>query len=179
MTIPLLLIVLSILSLVWLLRFARGRASAIIKSEELDGRTRPVDLEAFRNLVDPDEERFLRSRLSGSDFRRVQRERLRAAVEYISGAAENAAVLLRLGEAAAAHPDPNIAAAGAQLIDNALRLRLYALFAVSKLYVRIVIPGANLSPGSLADQYQNLSGIAGRLAVLQNPVRVSRVTASL
>jgi hypothetical protein len=36
-----------------------------------------------------------------------------------------------------------------------------------------------LSPGSLADRYQDLSGLAARLAVLQNPVRVARVSAAL
>jgi hypothetical protein len=119
-----------------------------------------VDLEAFRNLVDAGEEDFLRANLSRREFRAVQRERTRAAVEYIRNSAHNAACLLRLGEAASRSGDPRIADAGRRLIDSALRLRAYALLSNTRLYVRLVFPESRLSQGKLPDNYQHLSILA-------------------
>ena len=125
--------------------------------------------------MDPGEEDYLHSSLSPSEFRGVQRERMRAALEYVSNAAYNAAFLLRVGEAAAQSPDRRIAQAGSQLIDSALRLRAYALLSTAKLYVRIVFPEARLSYGRLADNYQHLSTLASQLTLMQHPARAARL----
>ncbi|MBZ5704434.1 MAG: hypothetical protein LAN63_03715 [Acidobacteriia bacterium] len=162
-----------------LLHAARGRSVPVSKPEDLAGNTRPVDLEAFRNLVDPEEEEFLRANLPADEFCAVRRERLRAAVEYVNCAAHNASILLRLGEAARQHPDPGIAAAGQQLVDSALRLRLYSLPVLARLYVGIALPQLRLSPAGMLESYQHLSGLATRLAVMQNPARAARVAAIL
>jgi len=145
----------------------------------LVGRTRPVDIDAFRNLVDPVEEDFLRENLPPGEFRAIQRERLRAAVEYVSCAAHNAAILVRLGEAARLSLDPKIVEAGQQLLDTALRLRLNALLATIRLYLGIALPGAHLSAGRLVDNYQHLSSLAGQLVYMQYPARASRLPAIL
>src|SRR5438034_9438404 len=114
------LVLLSLIALL-LMYAARGKTSPVGEMYDLVGRTRPVDIDAFRNLIDPAEEDFLRQSLPAGEFRVIQRERLRAAVEYVSCAAHNAAVLVRLGEAARASSDPKIAQAGRQLLDSALR----------------------------------------------------------
>ncbi len=126
--------------LLLLLYVEGGQNSSVNRLEDLAGRTRPVDLEAFRNLVDPREEDFLRASLLPRHFRDIQRQRMRAALDYIRNTSHNAAILLRLGEAATRSADPRIAQAGRQLIDNALRLRAYALLSGAKLYVRIAFP---------------------------------------
>jgi hypothetical protein len=113
-----------------------------------------VDVEAFRNLMDPDEEAYLRDHLPPGDFRRIQRERLQAAVEYITCAAHNASVLVRLGEAARRDPDPATALAAEKLIANAVQLRLYALRTIPKLYVAMVLPGRRLAPMPVAESYE-------------------------
>ena len=97
MILPFILIVVALAILLLLLYVEGGRNSSVNGVEDLAGRTRPVDLEAFRNLVDAREEDFLRASLSRDEFRAVQRERTRAAVEYIRNSAHNAACLLRLG----------------------------------------------------------------------------------
>src|SRR5206468_11937783 len=97
MTIAFVLIVISVASLALLFSMARGRGASVTSLEELRGHTRPVDLESFRNLIDPAEENFLRLNLSQRNFRIVQRERLRATLQYVQWASQNAAVLLRLG----------------------------------------------------------------------------------
>lgn len=169
----------SFLALVLVLFAAKGRSQPVTKLEDLAGKTRPVDIEAFRNLIDPDEEEFLRENLSGAAFRAVQRERLRAALDYVRCTSRNAAVLLRLGEAAGRSPDPGIARAGQQLVNSALRLRLYASLSMAKLWVGIVLPEAHLSPGKLLDNYQHLRGLASHLALMQQPARATLLSAVL
>jgi hypothetical protein len=128
-----------------------------------------VDIEAFRNLIDPTEEDFLRSRLPPAEFRKIQRERLRAAVEYVSCAAQNAAILLRLGEAARNSPDPATAEAAEKVVDHAIRLRLYAFQAIPRLYVGIIFPGWQASSLRVVETYEQVTRQVVRLG-LQYPV---------
>src|SRR5215467_2346300 len=109
-------IAVALLAILW---FAvRGRSAAVTDLSDIERLTKPVDLEAFRNLVDPEEEEYLRSNLSAADFRSVQRERLLAAVDYMTGVSRNAAVLLRLGELARRSSDAEVAVAGQDLVNN-------------------------------------------------------------
>lgn len=173
------LIFVALVILVLLLWVEGGNNSSVNRLEDLAGRTHPVDLEAFRNLVDPEEENFLRSCLLPRQFRAIQRERMRAALEYVRNAAHNAAFLLRMGEAAMRSPDPRIALAGRRLIDSALRLRAYALLSVAMLYARMAFPGVKLSYGRLADKYQHLSLLASQLTLMQHPTQAARLSALL
>jgi hypothetical protein len=167
------------LAILLVLLYLAGGDSAVNRWEDLAGRTRPVDLDAFRNLVDPGEEDFLRSSLLPPQFRAVQRERMRAALEYVRNTGHNAAYLLRMGEAASRNSDPRIAQAGRQLMDRALRLRAYALLCSAKLYVRLAFPEARLSFGRLADNYQQLSSLASQLTLMQYPTQAARLSALL
>jgi hypothetical protein len=173
------LIFLALAILLLLLYLEGGRSCSLHRLEDMAGRTRPVDLEAFRNLVDPGEEDFLRSSLLPRQFRAVQRERMRAALEYVQNATHNAALLLRMGEAAMQNADPRVVQAGRQLIDSALRLRAYALLYAAKLYVRMVFPEARLSYGRLVDNYQHLSALASQLTLMQHPAQAARLSALL
>src|SRR6266851_1728149 len=169
------------LAILLLLLYLEGghNSSSSNRLEDLTGRTRPVDLEAFRNVVDPGEEDFLRANLLPRQFRAVQRERMRAALEYVQNAAHNADFLLRMGEAATQSADPRIAQAGRQLVDSALRLRAYALLSGAKLNVRMLFPQRRLAFGKLADNYQHLSALAGQLALMQHPNQAGRLSALL
>jgi hypothetical protein len=179
MTTSAILVLGSILVLLSLFRVVQRRNQAARSLDELAGHIRPVDLEAFRNLVDRDEEVFLRLHLPPRRFRKVQRERLRTAAEYVSCVAQNAAILLRLGEAAAHSPDPRIAQAGRELVDNALRLRRYAVLALAQLYVGVLLPGSRITAAGIADQYQQLSGALTQMGRLQYPSRGARISATL
>lgn len=179
MIIAWILIAISVLSLTLFFYAARGRSASIKNLDDLRGQTRPVDIGSFRNLIDPAEEQYLCRNLSAQNFRKVQRARLRATLDYIQSASQNAAVLMRLGEAARKNPDPKIALAAEQLVSSAIRLRLFAIIAIPKLYLAILIPGAHLSPSHIVEGYQQLSGLAGQLAVMQNPARAPRLSAVL
>ncbi len=140
------------LSVPVIIRLAKGRA-ATPRIEQL----RSVDLRAFRNLMDPDEEEYLRQHLPAAEFRRIQRKRLRAAVEYIQCAAFNAAVLMNFAEAARQSPDPAVARAAVKLTDNAIRLRSYAFRAIPKLYLAMIFPGRGFSPAPVAESYEQMT----------------------
>jgi len=162
-------VVIGLLALGLLFQLKRGHTSARVL-ENLAGHIRSVDIEAFRNLIDPEEEDFLRHRLPPAEFRKIQRERLRAAVEYISCAAQNAATLLRLGEAARGSPDPATAEAAEKLVDHAIRLRLYAFQAIPRLYFGIILPGWHPSSLRVVESYEQLTRQVVRLG-LQYPVQ--------
>src|SRR5271154_4350760 len=146
MIIALILALTALLTLLFLVRLTRGRRLNLRVLENPAEHLRAVDVEAFRNLVDPGEEEFLRTNLAPAEFRRIQRERLRAAVEYVSCAAKNATILVRLADAGRRSSDPTTAEAAEELVNNAIRLRLYALQAIPRLYLSMILPGIRISP---------------------------------
>jgi len=174
-----LLIVFALVAALVLFRTARRQHLPVPGLQALEEYTRPVDLAAFRNLIDPAEEDYLREHLPADKYRAIQRERLRAALEYVERTAYNGAILLRVGEAARRDPNPEVAAAARELVNNALRLRLNARLATVVLYGRIVLPGARISVGRVTDTYENLTQGLVRLTRLQDPAYATRVAAAI
>lgn len=152
------LVLASVIALAVLLHLARSRALAIRWLQNPAAHLRSVDLEAFRNLIDPHEEEFLRAHLPPAEFRRIQRERLRAMVDYVSAVAHNATVLLRLGQAARLSADPTIVASAESLVDTALRLRLTAIGCLAVLWWGIALPGRHESLDRVAERYEQITG---------------------
>jgi hypothetical protein len=171
MTITLILVTLGLLALSFVVITARSHALAKRNLEGLAGKIQPVDIEAFRNLIDPAEEDYLRRSLLAPEFRSIQRERLVTAVEYISCASQNASLLLRLAQAAAGSEDQAVSEAAQRMINGATRMRIFALQAKAKLYVGILFPGLRISAGSVAEIYEQLTRDAVTLRCLQVPNR--------
>jgi hypothetical protein len=171
MIITLILALAASLALLSSVRLTRGRALTPELLENPTQHIHAVDVEAFRNLVDPDEEEFLRTYLSPAEFRRIQRERLRAAVEYVSCAAKNAAILVRVADAGRRSSDPATAEAAEKLVDNAIRLRLYASLAIPRLYLGMILPGTHISPVRIAERYEQMTRLVVLLGCLQYPTR--------
>jgi len=163
------LAVLAVLLLVFLLRLAKGQSVPAGIAKNAAEHLRPVDVNAFRNLVDPEEREYLRQRLPQAEFRRIQRERVRAAIDYIASSAHNAAILIRVGEAARASADPATAEAAARLIADALSLRIYALRTIPRLYLEMMVPGTGGTPLGVADGYEQMTRLAVHLG-LQHPL---------
>lgn len=136
----------------------------------------PVDVEAFRNLIDPAEEDFLRRRLPPADFRRIQRARLGAAREYIAGAARNARILLELAASARQSADPEVVEMAQTLIDEATQLRLYAFRAIPRIYFAMLFPSQGTSLIRVADGYERMTA---KLVSLGRQYPAGRVTAAL
>jgi hypothetical protein len=176
MTLAIILILSAVLALILVLRVAVGSRLQIRGTYE-SSRIQPIDLDAFRNLADPTEDVYLRSRLIPSEYRRVRRLRLRALAAYVQLAAQNAVLLVRMGQNALDSADPKTAAAARELINDALLLRRNAIFAMFRIYVAWTWSNAGFAPGSLLDGYRQLNGSAMLLGRLQNPAEPVRISA--
>ena len=166
MIITILLILFALAALLFFV--LRGfRPSRLTTSQAgLEANIHAVDLEAFRNLIDPEEEEFLRFHLPPREFRGIQRQRLRAAIDYLAAVSHNAAFLLHLGLSARRSADPRVVETAQNLVDNALRLRLFSALAICKLCLRIAFPSAVLQPGGIAELYQVMTERAAQLGRL-------------
>jgi hypothetical protein len=165
--------------IVFLLFVVRGETPQIRNMGELVSKSRPVDLAAFRNLVSAQEEDFLRTRLSRADFRRVQRQRMQAALEYAQRTSYNAALLLQLARMTRNAPLPETAKAARRLADNALRMRIFSMLAICLIHARIVAPELWLRPVAIVERYEGLRECMSGLLRVQVPAAVSRVDAAL
>jgi hypothetical protein len=178
MTLAIILVVAAVLALVFILSITISR-SLQVSTRNLPASIQPVDIEAFRNLIDPREDEYLRRRLPALDFRAVRRQRLRAMAAYVQVAARNAAVLIRIGQAALAANDPHTAEAAHQLVDQALLLRRNATFALLKIYVALAWPNSGFAANPILHGYEQLNGSAMLLGRLQNPAAPMRISATL
>jgi len=125
---------------------------------------RSLDIDAFRNLVDADEEAFLRDNLPPRKFRQIKRQRAWAAFLYAWEAGGAATALARIGHAAQRSSDPQVAASGAQVAENAFRLRLQTMRACFQLLTVVVLPDLqSRTIPSLVDQYQQSAETLFRL----------------
>ena len=113
-----------------------------------------LDIEAFRNLVDPEEEAFLRANLPPLEFRRIKRERAWAALAYVKALSHASLKFARAGDVAQRSPDPAIAASGRQIANSATYLRVRALGASLHLTLSAIFPGLATHPlRPLLEQY--------------------------
>lgn len=177
MTLAIAIVIAAFLALVLILRIAVSRSLQISAGPNLLAQIQPIDVEAFRNLVNPAEDAYLRRRLTHSRFRQVRRERLRAASAYVRVAGRNATVLVRIGESALATGDPRIADAARVLVNDALMLRRNASFALIGIHMALAWPKSTLATAPVIDGYGRLSNSAMLLGRLQNPAAPVRLAA--
>jgi hypothetical protein len=179
MTLAIILVIAAALALVFILSVTFSRSLQISAGAGLAGQIQPVDVEAFRNLVDPVEDDYLRRRLPAAEFRLVRRERLRAMAAYVRTAGRNAAILVSMGQSALTASDAQTAEAARQLVDNALLLRRNAAFAMLRIHVALAWPNSGLAATRILHGYEQLNGSAMLLGRLQNPAAPVRISATL
>jgi hypothetical protein len=178
-TLAIILVIASALALVLILRVALSRSLQISAGVNLAGQIQPIDVEAFRNLVDPAEDAYLRRRLPASEFRAVRRKRLRARAAYVQTAGRNAAVLIHMGQHALTASDAHTAEAARRLVDEALLLRRNAVFALFRIYVALAWPSLDLAAVPVLERYERLNRSAMLLGRLQNPAAPLRISATV
>jgi hypothetical protein len=178
MNLAIILVVAAVLALAILLTLAVSRSLQTRASGSVAATIQPIDIEAFRNLINPAEDDYLRRRLPSAQFRMVRRERLRAMAAYVHVAANNAAVLVQVGETAVASGDPRTAEAAYLLVNDALLLRRNATLALVRIYLALAWPYSGFAAGRVVDRYEQLSGAAMLLGRLQNPAVPVRLSAS-
>jgi hypothetical protein len=178
MTVAIVLIIAAALALIVILRVAVWPGLQIFSDASDAVQLQPIDMEAFRNLIDPAEDQYLRRRLPAAEFRHVRRERLRAAAAYVQVAGRNAVVLIRMSQGALYSVDPSTARAARELIGDALLLRRNAAFALLRIYVALAWPDATFTSAPLLNHYQQMNVSAMLLGRLQDPASPVRIAAS-
>jgi hypothetical protein len=128
---------------------------------------RPVDLQAFRTLMDRDDEAFLREKLPRGRFFQIKRQRIRVTFRYVARISANASAVLHMGEAARASATPEVADTAARVMELAAQIRLQCLLAMGKLSLEYLMPSLQLTPGMLVPKYQSLRDTVSRLGDLQ------------
>jgi hypothetical protein len=185
MTLAILIVVAAVLTLALTLGLAVSRTLRPASRTNLEAQIELIDIVAFRNLVDPAEDEYLRRHLSPADFRVTQRSRLRARVAYIRVAGRNAAVLILMGQAALAsnsnsngnNNDAQVREAALRLVDDALLLRRNAAFALLRSYAAMAWPNYGSVNAGIIDRYERFSNSAMLLGRLRNPAVPLRVAA--
>lgn len=177
MNLAIIIVIAAVLALTTILGVAVTQSLQARRSTNLAVAIRPIDIEAFRNLIDPAEDDYLRRRLQPRQFRRVRRERLRAMAAYVEIAGKNASALVRTGETALASGDIRVAIAAQQLVNDALLLRRNATVALARIYLALAWPNSEFAAVRVVDRYEKLSGAAMLLGRLQNPAVPVRLSA--
>jgi hypothetical protein len=171
------IVIAATLALGTILYLATGQSLQVKHNVNLAATLRPIDVEAFRNLINPAEDEYLRRRLPPADFRQVRRARLRAMAAYVQVAGKNATILVRVGEMALANGGPRVAVAAHQLVNDALLLRRNTTVALARIYLALAWPDSEFAAVRVVDRYERLSGSAMLLGRLQNPAAAVRLSA--
>ena len=169
MNLAIVLVITAAIALGIILRLAVTRSLQAKASVGLAASIRPIDIEAFRNLINPAEDDYLRRRLPPAQFRVVRRQRLYAMAAYVHVVADNAAVLVRLGQGAVASGDARISGAAQRVVNDALLLRRNTTVALVRIYMALAWPNSGFAAVRVVDCYEQLSGAAMLLGRLQNP----------
>lgn len=125
--------------------------------EDVEKQWQRVDMEAFLNLADPAEENYLRRNLSGSEFRSIQRLRVRAMWEYLGRLAHNSKLMMRAGQMVQHQSSGVRLQEATQLVAAASRMRILVLGADVYLAVRFLLPQTQDPIRSLVGKYDSLT----------------------
>jgi hypothetical protein len=178
MTVAIILVIVAALALIFILSVTLSRNLQISAGTGIAAKIQPLDVEAFRNLIDAAEDDYLRRRLPASEFRMVRRERLRAMAAYVQTAGRNAAILVSIGQAALTAGDAPTIEAARQVVDNALLLRRNAAFALVRIRIAMAWPNSGLAAVPVLHRYEQMDGAAMLLGRLQNPTAPVRISAT-
>ena len=170
MTIAVIFVLVGFLSIAALIFLAKDRGAQPGSLAELRERISSLDIQAFRNLIDPNEDEYLRSHLCGHEFRVVQRERRRAAIEYVLLASRNAAILHRLGDSARLSSDPSVVAAGQRLVSSAIQFRIFAFQVLANFYIALLVPHS-IRSSRITEDYEQMNSLVVLLCCLQQQGR--------
>ncbi|HKD92040.1 MAG TPA: hypothetical protein VKB56_09060 [Terriglobales bacterium] len=146
---------------------------------DLQGRLQTFDTDAFLNLLNPDEEAFLRRQLPSKAYYRVRRMRIRAIIAYLTEACANARILLAYAERAMGSNNPEAAARARQLAAAAVKFQLLAMVVRSRLVLLWLFPSGDLLNGDFIKSYEQLRWGLQRIVALDSPAISSRIAAEM
>jgi hypothetical protein len=150
-----------VLFLVWAI--VRPGLPQIRSLDDWEAKKHEVDLDAFRLLLDPAEEQYLRASLPPHEFRVFQRRRLELALRSLDLVGKNAVMLIKLGQLAKVGANPGLLQEAEGLIYGALRLRVNLLLVKPYLGLKWLFPGWMLSVPGFALPYEELLSYLNRV----------------
>lgn len=162
-----------LLYVVWKLTLQATPRSCL--AAEWDADKLHVNIQAFRLLVDKEEEAYLRRSLPGCHVRRILRNRATVAKQYVKEIERNALMLLRMASAAQSSTDPETARTAKQIVRLILEVRLSVIVAIWCLRLKWLCPDWTLSLPIKLLAYDRLIDRGARLLkssnlVVPNPV---------
>ena len=135
---------------------------------------RVVDAAAFRNLINQEDDLFLKNSLPRKYYWTARRARTRAIQQYLLWIANECASMQLVLRSLAGHsPETHVQARS--LSATALRLRLASLGLWSSLWFQRIFPQLDLMPGSVINAYDKL---AVNLNLYLAPLLSRRVTSA-
>ncbi len=143
-----------LLLLVWRLTRDSSAGADPLRLWEAEGHK--VNVDAFRLLVDPDEAVFLWKSVPALEFRRLQRKRIRRALQSAHRMAGNAALLMRVATHARRAGEGEIATAADQLMFLCYRVRVNAMIAEVYLVLRWIFPAWAIRVPMALERYERL-----------------------
>ena len=143
------------------------------RREELRSTLTMIDLVAFQNLINRDDDAFIKASLPIREYRIAKRAKTRATQRYLQWIARDCLVLqLMLGAAMEA----NIGNGGGKTESMGrmcFRIRILSIMLWNALWLQWLFPELNLMPASLVDRYAEF--IAGMKTYLISPARVAGI----
>jgi hypothetical protein len=133
-----------------------------------------ISLRALRTLINDDEDAFVRSRLSKSEYARLQRKKYRVARAYALELSQYGAGMAALGQAARRSSNPEISAAADRLVDTALRLRSISLIVRFDLGIRLLVPSGSAPLKRLISHYERVQDAAASLNLARSQFTVAQ-----
>jgi hypothetical protein len=174
MILTVILVLMALAALTGMYLALRGHHRPLAQLEEIEGYTSPIDLKGFSSITDLKDKQFLKSTLTAKVFHRIQRERIQIAIGYVTIAARNAAILIRIGELQSTAATADIRKRAKALVEESFRLRLVCLAALIMLWISFVFPNHDISLLDLISSYERMSDSFNLLGMLTDPVLASR-----
>ena len=145
MIITIIFVLFALLAAVFFALVARKHAPGDVSYSGLLDRLEPIDVPALHNLIDPRELEFLRTNLDAASVSRLERKRNQALTVYVRRIVHNTEILMMCADAATRSEKAEIATAGTDLLNIAMRVRMRALGTLALLYGARLLP--SLSAG--------------------------------
>ena len=141
-------------------------------------RVKPLDLKALHNLLDRQDEVFLKQKLARREFSHLKRRRIGVTWKYVRRISDNSKAVLRLAGETRQDAVPEVALAAAQVADQATQIRMQCILAFTKLAAEFAIPSLQLSPAVLEPRYESLRANVMRLGTLR-PQKMAPLAAAI
>ena len=141
----------------------RQRRSTAGDLDQIAARIQEVNVDNFRNLIDPAEQNYLHDHLPSLQFRRVHYERMRAAAQYLWAAAMNARLMIQLAEGTKRNAAPPASETAERLQRNATAVCLHAYRIVPRLWLSAVVPSVANRADRVAGTYADVMWEASTL----------------